>query len=392
MKHLEQARDRQTECFLAELSGRGPAADLAERINAHLRQNALRAVKLSGDSPKRGWSSLTAAIVLLLGPAAVIGVALLQGPRSEVSPAVAQDPEQPSSPSVAQLILRLEKGTLAEKKSALVALVGLRGSAEPALPRMVECMKEPELTEVSLLAVGRVLPYVPADTCEDTYAAIISTVYKPSGYVPRQVRQPIELLAWVKVRAEIDPGETVDRLVERLGSENPLEREFAAVLLGERRAPAALTALLDAVAGPHPKKVRYDILSKNGGKWTRIMDLTRADVCTAAARGVVATMPNDPRAADAYARLLLKGTSEEKRGAAQVLGVMGKVTSAVRQALISTLQIQDPKLLGEAITSVGILDLRDAPVPDLLQELALHNDAQVADRAKATLRSFARDR
>ncbi len=99
---------------------------------------------------------------------------------------------------------------------------------------------------------------------------------------------------------------------------------------------------------------------------------------------LAARTPEEGLAAHLYK--LRKGDLESRVRAASVLGQLRQSALNVLPHLIEALADEEPRVVQEAITSIGLLGpAAESAIPDL-ERLTEHPDPQIAERAKAALR------
>ena len=201
----------------------------------------------------------------------------------------------------------------------------------------------------------------------------------------RAFRSWIEKLKlWYRFRYRLThpPSQDVSELVANLETEDPLAREFAAECLGAmgNRAWPALDALV-ATDGQqrHPRITRC----RNGSMTADFHDLVR----DAAAVAIARIDPTRPAALRGLGLLVRRADDPEERSrAAMALGHL-RVGDAL-PALLAALDDEDPELVAEAATAIGMIGIERADVAARLKVLVGSSHKRVAACAGAALRSL----
>jgi HEAT repeat protein len=123
----------------------------------------------------------------------------------------------------------------------------------------------------------------------------------------------------------------------------------------------------------------------------RTVDNT-AVVREAAARALVAIAPADPAAAPAYAFVLRYGRGDERLEAVTSLARLGADAAAAVPDLLAALDGEDDEARRHAVVALGGIGPTAQAALPRLRELARSEDAGIAARSAAAIRSIERDR
>lgn len=105
-------------------------------------------------------------------------------------------------------------------------------------------------------------------------------------------------------------------------------------------------------------------------------------------RTILEELPDDPRLAPACV-LALRRTEDTgmRAGLADALGRVGAGCEAAKPALLATLTDPNPRVVGAAVTALGLLGELDDATWQAIETLRDHEDREVRERVEAVLRS-----
>lgn len=421
--------DRLVDCLIEEVEGHGPPPELERRVLAALVTRVAPA-----PAPRRA-SRLAVAAAALLAVGVVVAIAVRQRQGAGAASSTAA-PQEPSPRSVEELLRELASTDATRSAAAAAALTAAGARAVPALtaaiadpvaPRVaiLEVLDEigpaaaPALAAIAELvlaeeaaadlqgpacrAVATLVPFAaPEAQLAARRAVLITAFVRDGGSGPGKValggKAPRRSLSLREVgrmlhRSGVPTGAPTEQLLQHLAGESPFARELAAQLLGEHPGSATVAALREALVSSNPTEVSVEWLLEEGysGNYTFHQEHDGA-VHLAAARSLARLAGATGEGAIANAFLLEHGSASEQRVAAANLArdvPPAADRASVTAALVRALDREDVTVLREVVTAVGLTPPsgeRLATARQRLERLAGHEDAQIAARAKATLR------
>ena len=109
----------------------------------------------------------------------------------------------------------------------------------------------------------------------------------------------------------------------------------------------------------------------------------------AAARALVRMIPRDPRCLPAYGYVLGHDADADARfAAAMFMRQFGPQVTEVLQDVMGALDDEDPRVVREAITLLGMMGSGASTASGRLEKMTSHADSQIAERAWAALRAI----
>lgn len=293
-------------------------------------------------------------------------------------------------PALRQIVQRAGDQVADDALRAVQVLQRLGAPAAVAVPDLLLLLgrlgPRDNCRSTVILAVGELVPYAPTQRVAVREAMFdllaqerldgIGKILQTSDFIDK---------CRAIARTEFGPETDADQLGRQLASDNPFEREFAAVLLADKPAAgeAVIVALLKAIRGPHPNHFRLEGLPQ-------LEVFLDRRIQAAAAKAMLRLAPKDPRSVEAFTLLADRPQTEERLSAVIAVRMVGTAGVALVPQLMQMAKDEDALVRREAITTLGTLGPTAAPAATLLEQLCADPDPQIAERARAALKQVRR--